>query len=120
MSPRRNRSVVMMAIGVIAVVGLVLLVFVYRPHQVHGAAQAEVEAWEARWLAARSCLVGDKPEASSVGQAFAIREMQQVSDVKKCKPLMKLWRATNADSGIDDVELAWQRMSVAIQKLNDM
>ncbi|HEV7555939.1 MAG TPA: hypothetical protein VGO00_10810 [Kofleriaceae bacterium] len=108
-----------MAIGVLAVVGLLLLIFVYRPRQVNSAARDEIDAWDARWLAARSCLVGDKPEAASLGQAFAIRELQHAVDVKKCKPLMKLWRNSNADSGLDDVEAAWKRMSVAVQKLND-
>jgi hypothetical protein len=119
MSPRRNRSAAMMAIGVLAVVGLVLLVFVYRPRQVKSAARDEIDAWDARWLAARTCLIGDKPAAASVGQAFAIHEMEHATDIKKCKPLMKLWRDTKADSGLDDVELAWKRMSVAVQKVTD-
>src|SRR5690242_4841460 len=62
---------------------------IYRPKQVKQDAQDEIVAWEARFKAARDCLLGPKPGSAKTSEALAIREMAPDPwDRGKCTPLI--------------------------------
>src|SRR4051794_20920542 len=116
MRSRVKRSITWV-IGVIAVIGVVLLITVYHPHKVREDAKSDVLTWEERWLTARDCIVGSKPAASTAGESLAIRELDGSADLWKCKPLTaNLSRALGEDTGLDDVDAAWPVVNAAATK----
>ena len=109
---------------VLAIVGVVALIAgaagfyfvkIYRPKQLREGAQAEIAEWDARWKAARACLLGPKPGSSKTAEALAIREMSPDPwNRGSCTPLMgKLTRGDAPQSGIDEVEKAWADLETA-------
>jgi len=111
------------AFGVFAIVALLVgggafyFFGVVRAKQEKGGARDEVEAWEKRWLEARTCLVGEAPLASKPGQALAIREMGPVQE-RACTPLVgKLSRGEAPSTGNPEIESAWTDIDKAAAKL---
>jgi len=108
-------------LAIVAIVALVAggagfyFVKIYRPKQLREGAQAEVNDWDARWKAARACLLGPKPGSSKTAEALAVREMSPDPwNRGSCTPLMgKLTRGDAPQSGIDDVEKAWAELETA-------
>jgi hypothetical protein len=106
-------SVVLVIVGVLLVMGGggVYFFFVYSKGEDLRAAQAQVEAWEPRWVAARDCLIGETPRAAEFADALAVRELEEGVEaaIGKCGPLVgKLARPEGNQSGIEEVEEAWQ------------
>ncbi len=91
---------------------------IYRPNQVRRDAQGEIAAWEARFAAARACLLGPHPASPKTSEALAIREMTPDPwDRGSCTPLIsKLSRGEAPDSGIPVVETAWTDVEHAATK----
>jgi len=116
MRSRVKRSITWV-IGVIAVIGVILLITVYHPHKVREGAKSDVLAWDERWLTARDCILGTKPAASTVGESLAIRELDGSADLWKCKPLTaNLSRPLGEDTGLEDVDAAWPVVNAAATK----
>ena len=88
---------------------------IYRPKQLREGAQAEIADWDARWKAARACLLGPSPGSSKTAEALAIREMSPDPwNRGSCTALMgKLVRGDAPQSGIDEVEKAWGELETA-------
>src|SRR5512139_985450 len=79
---------------------------VYTPAKELKAAQDEVAGWEARFTAARDCLLGKTPGSAKTSEALAIHEMAPDPwDRGRCTPLIgKLTRGEADDTGIPAVE----------------
>jgi hypothetical protein len=75
-------------------------------------AQAEVTRWEARWWAARECILGKVPPSAKIREALAIHEMVPGPwEPAKCSKLVAaLTRGDAPDSGIDEIEAAWHKL----------
>jgi hypothetical protein len=88
---------------------------IYSPAKELEGAQAEVVSWEARWQAARDCLLGKSPGSSRTSEALAIREMNPDPwDRGRCTPLIsKLTRGPAPDTGMPAVEQAWLALDKA-------
>jgi hypothetical protein len=110
MGSERTRVIAIFA-AVLVIAGGAGFYFVkiYRPKQMLRDAQAEIADWEARWKAARACLLGPAPGSSKTSEALAVREMSPDPwNRGSCTSLMgKLVRGDAPQSGIDDVEHAW-------------
>lgn len=120
MRSRVKRSITWV-MGVIAVIGVTLLITVYHPHKMREDAKSDVLAWEEHWLAARDCILGPKPAASTAGESLTIRELEGSADLWKCKPLTQnLSRAISEDTGLDDIEAAWPAVNAASTKLTTL
>ncbi|MEO8845795.1 MAG: hypothetical protein ABI591_28430 [Kofleriaceae bacterium] len=91
---------------------------IYSPAQTKSNAQAGVDRWEARWKAARDCLLGPTPGSSKTSEALAIREMNPDPwNRGSCTPLIgKLSRGDEEDSGLKAVETAWLEVDRAATK----
>jgi hypothetical protein len=116
MSSGSGRAIlIVVAIAFIAGGAGYYFVKVYRPHQVLRDAQDEIEGWEARWKAARTCLLGPTPGSSKTSEALAIRELSPDPwDRGGCTPLIaKLSRGDAPDSGLPEVERAWSELDTA-------
>ena len=91
---------------------------IYQPAQDKKAAQSEVDRWEARWKAARDCLLGPTPGSAKTSEALAIREMNPDPwNRGSCTPLIsKLSRGDEPDTGNKAVEAAWVELDRAATK----
>ncbi len=88
---------------------------VYQPAETQRRAQAEIERWELRLAKARACLLGSTPGSSNVVEALAIRELSPDPwDRGTCTKLVsELSRGDAEDSGLLEVEEAWQQIDKA-------
>jgi hypothetical protein len=87
---------------------------VYKPKAALAAARADVTAWDTRYAAARACLLGPTPASSVTSEALAVREMSPDPwDRGKCTPLVSKLARDAANSGIDEVEHAWDALDAA-------
>lgn len=118
MSERGRVALIFAVVGAAAAGGGYYFFKVYQPAQAKKAAQAEVTAWEARWQAARDCLMGPKPASNKTSEALAMREMQP--DPWKgdsCTALIsKLTRGSAPDTGDPAVEAAWVDLDMAASR----
>ena len=91
---------------------------VYRPAEIRENAQDEIVRWEARFAAARWCLLGPEPASSKTSEALAIREMAPDPwDRGSCTKLIsKLSRGEAPESGLPAVEAAWADLDHAASK----
>jgi hypothetical protein len=112
---------VMIFVGVGAAIGGGFYYFkrVYQPKQALAAAQVEVREWDARWQAARDCLLGPSPASAKTSEALAIRELTtEKLDHGACtKRIGNISRKDGPETGIDDVEGAWSAIDTATSKL---
>ncbi|HVK89754.1 MAG TPA: hypothetical protein VM513_36785 [Kofleriaceae bacterium] len=105
--------------GIAAVVGgAVYILKVHLPNRERGIAQGEIEAWEQRLTAARTCLLGANPASSDSAEALSVRELSPDLWDKSCTSLIgKLTRsageATGEETGIPAVEQAWEDIDKA-------
>jgi hypothetical protein len=118
MSERGRVFLIFAAVGLVAAGGGYYFFEVYQPSQARKAAQDEVTAWEARWKAARDCLMGPKPASSKTSEALAVREMlPDPWQRSTCTPLIsKLTRGDAPDTGIAAIEAAWTDLDKAAAK----
>jgi hypothetical protein len=117
MSDRGRAFLIFGVIGAIAAAAIYYFFEIYRPKQVLHDAQAQVEAWEARWASARGCLLGPKPASPSTREALAIHELSEQWDRGTCTPLMgKLTRGDLPNTGLSNVEAAWRELDRAAAK----
>lgn len=118
MSERGRVISIFAAVGVIAAGGGYYFFKVYQPAQAKKAAQDEITAWEARWQAARDCLMGPKPASSKTSEALAVREMlPDPWQRSTCTPLIsKLTRGDAPDTGYAAIEGAWTDLDKAAAK----
>jgi hypothetical protein len=104
------------AVAVAAGAGGYYFLKVYRPKEALTAARAGVTAWDARYTAARACLLGDKPASSVTREALAVRELLSPADPMerhRCSDLVAKLNRDAANSGIDAVEQAWDALDKA-------
>ncbi|HUJ58585.1 MAG TPA: hypothetical protein VLX92_08835 [Kofleriaceae bacterium] len=115
MSDRGRVALVLGAVAVIAGGAGFYFIKIYRPNQIARDAQHEIEAWEARWQAARDCLLGASPGSSRTSEALAIRELSPDPwQGGSCTQLMaKLSRGDAPDTGLPAVEAAWGELDHA-------
>src|SRR5512146_2738888 len=119
MSSERGRVVAIFAVVAALAGGGGFYYFkVFRPNQGKKAMQAEVTAWDARFVAARDCLLGKRPGSSKTSEALAIREMAPDPwDRGRCTPLIsKLTRGDAPDTGIAEIEAEWLEIDKAASK----
>ncbi len=119
MSTERSRTIlILVAIAAIAGGAGFWFFKIYSPSQTAKAAQTEVVAWETKWTAARTCLLGPSPASRKTSEALAIRELTPDPwDRAGCAALMaKLNRGEADDTGIDAVERAWATIDHAAIK----
>lgn len=118
MSERGRVALIFAVVGAAAAGGGYYFFKVYQPAQAKKAAQDEVTAWEARWQAARDCLMGPKPASNKTSEALAMREM--LPDPWKgdtCTALIsKLTRGSAPDTGYAAIEAAWVDLDKAAAK----
>jgi len=119
MSTEQSRTIlILVAIAAIAGGAGFWFFKIYSPAQTAKAAQAEVVAWETKWTAARTCLLGPSPASRKTSEALAIRELTPDPwDRAGCAALMaKLNRGEADDTGIEAVERAWATIDNAATK----
>jgi hypothetical protein len=118
MSERARVVLIFAVVGLIAGGAGFYFFKIYQPAQDLKNAQAEIAGWEARFAAARDCLLGKSPASSKTSEALAIREMAPDPwDRGKCTPLVsKLSRGEANDTGIPAIEQAWTELDKAAQK----
>lgn len=106
---------ILAAILVVAIGGGYYFFKIYRPKVIQRDAQAEIVAWEARWTAARTCLLGPAPGSAKTSEALAIRELSPDPwDRSSCTPLIsKLARGEATLTGITSVDDAWNELDRA-------
>jgi hypothetical protein len=82
-------------------------------------AQAEIIAWDARWIEMRNCLLGQTPGSSKVSEALAIRELSPDPwERKSCTQLVsQLSRGEAEDTRVPAVEEAWRVIDKAAGKV---
>lgn len=118
MSERGRVISIFAVVGVVAAGGGYYFFKVYQPAQAKKAAQAEITAWEARWQAARDCLMGPKPASSKTSEALAVREMlPDPWQRNTCTAMIsKLTRGDAPDTGFVAIEAAWTDLDKAAAK----
>jgi hypothetical protein len=118
MSERGRIVSIFAAVAIVAGGGAYYFFKIYQPKEALEGARADVTAWEERFTAARSCLLGPKPASSKTSEALAIREMSPDPwDRGGCTPLIsKLSRGEAAQTGIADIEQAWNELDHAATK----
>ncbi|HSN29120.1 MAG TPA: hypothetical protein VLT45_22685 [Kofleriaceae bacterium] len=118
MSERGRVALIFAVVGAAAAGGGYYFFKIYQPAQAKQAAQDEITAWEARWQAARDCLMGPKPASNKTSEALAMREM--LPDPWKsdtCTALIsKLTRGSAPDTGFAAIEAAWVDLDKAAAK----
>lgn len=119
MSSERSRAFIIFGVVAVVAAGAGYTFFkVYQPRKAKQAAQAEVDAWEVKWKAARDCLLGPDPLSAKTSEALALREMNPDPwNRGACTPLIsRLTRGDAPDSGFDEVEAAWSVLDKAAGK----
>jgi len=118
MSERGRVALIFAVVGAAAASGGYYYFKIYSPTQAKKAAQDEITAWEARWDAARSCLMGPKPASSKTSEALAVREMlPDPWQRDTCTGLIsKLTRGPAPDTGYRAIEDAWNDLDKAATK----
>jgi hypothetical protein len=110
-------KVILLFAGVVALAagGIIYFLKVHEPKQRLAEAQEEIHAWDARWIAARDCLLGSSPGSAKVSEALAIRELSPDPwERKSCTPLIsKLSRGEATDTQVASVEEAWRALDKA-------
>ncbi len=113
MKAERLRIALIFVVTMAVVVGGAVYFFaIYRPKQVKKDAQAEILTWEKRWDAARACMLGSAKPEGKTSEALAIHEMSpEAWDEHACSALVgNINRGAAPDTGLDDVERAWQAL----------
>jgi hypothetical protein len=107
------------AVAVAAIAGIYWFVKIHQPAERLGDAQAEILAWDARWIQMRSCLLGASPGSSKVSEALAIRELSPDPwERKTCTQLVsQLSRGEAEDTRVPAVEEAWRVLDKAAGKV---
>ncbi|HEU0036364.1 MAG TPA: hypothetical protein VFQ53_37385 [Kofleriaceae bacterium] len=92
---------------------------VYQPNQARGVAAEQIAFWEQRYDKARACLLGDKPASPKTSEAMAIHELTDAKwNRTSCTKLVgELTRGDQYDTGIAEVEAAWERLDEASRKV---
>ncbi|MBA3821078.1 MAG: hypothetical protein H0X17_19490, partial [Deltaproteobacteria bacterium] len=92
---------------------------IHTPNQKRAVAREQIAAWDERWLAARTCLLGATPGSSKVSEALAIRELSPDPwERKLCTTHVSLLTRGDAeDTGLPAVEEAWRGLDKAASKL---
>lgn len=123
-----RRRMLLITASVVLVLGgaAFYLLGIYRPALARATAQAEIAAWEERWLRARTCVIGSSQASASIhssaqaiAEALAIRDLgADVSNRSGCaKVVGDLTRGPGAATELDDVELAWPAIDRAAGKI---
>src|SRR5262245_43204552 len=107
--PDARTVMIFVGVGAAVVGGFYYFKRVYQPKQALAAAQVEVREWDARWSAARDCLLGPKPQAAKTAEALAIRELtsEKVEHGECTARIGNISRKDGPETGIDEVEGAW-------------
>jgi hypothetical protein len=110
-----RRALVLSIAGSLLVLGGVLyLVFgVVAPGSAKHAARDEIERWEARYVAARACLVGDRPAADGIVEAMAIYRIEHPAPGSCTKFVGQITRGGATDTGDPEIEGAWNTIDKA-------
>jgi hypothetical protein len=112
----RTKVILMfVAVAVAAVGGIYYYFKIHAPKVRIADAQAEIIAWDVRWLEMRSCLLGTSPGSSKVSEALAIRELSPDPwERKTCTQLVsQLSRGEATDTRVPAVEEAWRVLDKA-------
>jgi hypothetical protein len=119
MSDRARTAMIFGVVGLVVGGGFYYYKRVQQPKQALGDARDEVREWDARWTAARDCLLGPTPQSAKTSEALAIRELTaEKLDRGGCtKRISNISRKDGPDTGIDDVEGAWSAIDSATTKL---
>ena len=115
---RRSRATAAIIVGIAALalaVGAYYLLAVRLPRQQRDAAWDEIGRWEDRLAAARSCLLGGAPLASTTREALAIRELSPDpwSRDTCTQRISRLSRGETEDTGMPAIEEAWRGLERA-------
>lgn len=116
----RTKVILMFAAVAVAAAGGIFYFFkIHQPKQRLADAQAEITAWDARWIEMRSCLLGSAPGSSKVSEALAIRELSPDPwERKTCTQLVsRLSRGEAEDTRVPAVEEAWRNLDKAAGKV---
>ena len=116
----RTKVILMfVAVAVAAAGGIFYYFKIHAPKQRLADAQAEIIAWDARWIEMRSCLLGTSPGSSKVSEALAIRELSPDPwERKTCTQLVsQLSRGEATDTRVPAVEEAWRVLDKAAGKV---
>lgn len=126
MSERRRMLLISTSVVLVLGGAAFYLLGIYRPARARATAQAEIAAWEERWLRARTCVIGSSQDSASIrssaqaiAEALAIRDLgADVSNRSGCaKVVGDLTRGPGAATELDDVELAWPAIDRAAGKI---
>src|SRR5512139_2012943 len=118
-SSRRVPIIMFATVAVAAVAGIYWFVKIHQPKQRLADAQAEIIAWDARWIEMRNCLLGSSPGSAKVSEALAIRELSPDPwERKTCTQLVsQLSRGEAEDTRVPEVEEAWRVLDKAATKV---
>jgi hypothetical protein len=120
-SDSRRLALVIAAIVVLVGGGALYLFLVVLPGKTMEEAREQIVAWDAKWQAARSCLMGDKPLANDVADAMTVRELMAGTTeaaMGDCTPLVaKLRRPAGPASRVNAVEAAWPELERAAARM---
>ncbi len=120
MANRGNATGVLVlgAIAALAAGGIAAWLLWWKPRQEREDARAQIAAWEQRWAAVRTCLLGDPPLAADPADALALAELasgQVTAASSGCLEQVKtLTRPEGAASPVAAVEAAWMEVEAAI------
>jgi len=119
MTDRTRIILIFAAVGLLCAGGAIYFFAVHQPASRLADAHAEIAAWDARWLEARTCLLGPRPASSKVSEALAVRELSPDPwERKTCtKPVSQLSRGVATDTRVAEVEAAWPEIDRAASRL---
>lgn len=113
----RTGLVVVAVITAVFVAAIATWLFWWRPKQAREAAEAQVAAWEARWLDARACILGDEPLSGDAADALALAELATGSlrsNATDCTRAVGAITRPPGDEATDEVERAFAEVEAAI------
>ena len=107
------------AVAVVVAGGIFYFFKIHQPKQRMSDAQAEIIAWDTRWIEMRNCLLGQTPGSAKVSEALAIRELSPDPwERKTCTQLVsQLSRGEAEDTRVHAVEEAWRVLDKASSKV---
>ena len=119
MADRTSKAgiVTVVAIVVVGLGAIAAWLFWWTPRQEREEAQAQVQDWEKRWLAARTCILGDPPLAADAADALALSELASgslASNATDCTPAVSSITRPEGAAVADDVEAAFAEVQAAI------